>query len=51
MVGAVGVSGASGEQDLACALAGVRAIGLASDQQLDHGDQAGQDQQPAQHHR
>lgn len=32
VVGAVGVSGASSEQDLECALAGVRAIGLSSDQ-------------------
>jgi glc operon protein GlcG len=32
VVGAVGVSGATSEQDLECALAGVRAVGLQSEQ-------------------
>ena len=31
VVGAVGVSGASGEEDLECALAGIRAIGVGSE--------------------
>jgi glc operon protein GlcG len=51
VLGAVGVSGASSEQDLACAVVGLRAIGLQSDQELDNGDKPGHDEQPAQHDR